>query len=81
MLRTFTLTGSWQTLPKIGGGAVDILNTSGVSLSIRYTFDTSNAITVPTGSPVRIPLHNRCNSEGHHVQVNGASGDIQLIFQ
>jgi hypothetical protein len=74
-LRTLTLTGSWQALPGVHASSVDILNTSGVSLSIRYTYDTANTITVPTGSPVRIPLHNS------DVQVNGASGNIQLIFQ
>lgn len=81
MLRTLTLTGSWQALPSLEGGAVDILNTSGVSLSIRYAFDTSNSIAIPTGSPVRIPLHGRAGSKGQNVEVNGASGDIQLIFQ
>jgi len=80
MLRTLTLTGSWQALPSLEGGAVDILNTSGVSLSIRYVHDSSNAITIPTGSPVRICLQ-RVNLKGANVQVNGASGDIQLIFQ
>ena len=77
MLRTVTLTGSWDALPTLSAIHVSILNNSGGDLSIRFESDSSNTITIPTGQSVGLPVPAQ---KLQNIEVNGASGEIQLVI-
>jgi hypothetical protein len=72
MTTSLTLTGSAQEIPA-SSGVVSILNTSGVTVDVSDNGGT-NWLTLPDGKTVSVPV------KSNAIQVNGASGDIQIVY-
>lgn len=78
-LRTVSSTNSWVALPNLRGQAVDILNSTGESLQLRYIGETSagQQITIPDGGSVSLTVVGNAN-EIEIKATTGAAG-VQLI--
>lgn len=78
-LRTISSTSSWAALPDLRGGNVDILNSTGESLQLRYIGETSagQQITIPDGGSVSLSVVGNANE----IQIKATTGaaGVQLV--
>jgi hypothetical protein len=80
-LRTVSSTSSWAALPDLPARnvQVDILNSTGEDLQIRYAGETSagQLITIPDKGTVSLPV----NSNANEIQIKATTGaaGVQLI--
>jgi hypothetical protein len=81
-LRTVSSTSSWAALPDLPArnGQVDILNSTGEDLQIRYAGETSagQTITIGDGKSVGLPV----NSNANEIQIKATTGaaGVNLII-
>ncbi len=80
-LRTVSSTSSWAALPDLPArnGQVDILNSTGEALQIRYAGETSagQQITIPDKGAVALLV----NSNANEVQIKATTGaaGVQIL--
>jgi hypothetical protein len=78
-LRTVSSTTGWVALPNLTASQVDILNTTGENLFIRYASETASGqqITLPDERSVALGV----NSNSNEIQISATTGaaGVQLI--
>jgi len=80
-LRTVSSTSSWAALPDLPalGGQVDILNSTGEDLEIRYVGETEagEQITIPDGASVSLEVNS--NAKEIEIQATTGAAGVQII--
>jgi hypothetical protein len=78
-LRTVSSTNAWVALPDLYAQEVDILNSTGEALQLRYAGETSagQQITIPDGGSVKLSVI----SNAKEVEIKGTTGaaGVQII--
>lgn len=78
-VRTLSSTTDWVALPDLPAGELDILNSTGESLQLRYAAEDSlgQQITIPDGGSVTLSVV----ANAKEVEIKGTAGStgVQLI--
>ena len=78
--RTVSSTSSWVALPDLPAGEVDILNSTGESLQLRYAGQTGagQQITIPDGGSVKASVV--ANAKEIEIKATTGAAGVQLII-
>ena len=78
-LRTVSSTSSWVALPDLPAGEVDILNSTGESLQLRYAGedDAGQQITIPNGGSVSLTVI--ANAKEIEIKATTGASGVQII--
>jgi hypothetical protein len=78
-LRTVSSTSSWAALPDLYAQEVDILNSTGESLELRYAGETSagQQITIPDGGSVTLSVIS--NAKEVEIKATTGAAGVQII--
>lgn len=77
-VRDLSVTASWASLEDYDCPMISFLNNTGADVQFRFTGDTSNTLTVPTGNSVI--LHTSGNAMNIQVKGPGAATGLAAIF-
>lgn len=78
-VRTISSTSSWVALPDLRAGEVDILNSTGESLQLRYASEDAagQQITIPDGGSVKLSV--TANAKEIEIKATTGAAGVQLI--